>query len=453
MATDAKTRSDRAVTIASLVRSARAHGWIVAAACCLLSALANLPPVPNSDQALFAIAGRTIARGGRLYTDIWDTKLPSIDYAHALAWSLSGGNFYGITAFGLAIDALGVACFAVVARRLGYRWWRIAAVAYAAALAWCIEPNFTESYATAFVLAGFVAACYGRYLTCGLLVALAATFWVPSLALAVPPLVAAPDRRARTALAAGVGAGLAFAFVAFAALFGADRFRELADSWQAYRNEPFRFDAAHASPDPLDALRSTLLQTWLAAATVAAIAKLRAPNRFALTWFGCAIAGALAAPALYPHYFSAAVPAALLLGLPGGESSPQARVRKPLRLALACVAVLLALSSIDADRRHIVYRNRVAARAAELGRYYARELAPGERIDVDGYEPMLQLIVDRPLPDRFVLVATTQPYARAHLSPIPIDTKRSESLARGAREAGLDPSIRVLVVKADARER
>jgi hypothetical protein len=72
-----------------------------------------------SDQALFAIAGKTVASGGFPYVDAWDVKPPGVYLVYALAVQ---GPF-GIDGNVRAFDLVWTALTAAVLAELGRRWW------------------------------------------------------------------------------------------------------------------------------------------------------------------------------------------------------------------------------------------------------------------------------------------------------------------------------------------
>lgn len=123
-----RVRRERAwVSVPALLRGHLPLVWACAAV--LLIGLPTLNFVYGPDQALFEYIGRGIARGERLYVDLWDVKPPGIFWVYAAVSWLPAG-FRGLRAFDLAFTL--VAMGAVYA--LGAWWWERGAAAIGAFL-------------------------------------------------------------------------------------------------------------------------------------------------------------------------------------------------------------------------------------------------------------------------------------------------------------------------------
>jgi hypothetical protein len=192
-------------------------------------------PFPTSDSAFFEYFGRSLNRGARLYTDLWDTKLPSIYLLNGLWWRLFGDDYRAHLIVETIINGIAIALFAWVLRRFEVKPWLTATLAFSLLYLFVGGPqNQTERYATPLILLGVLLSTYGRYVACGIVLVIASTFWVPSLPVAaVPILVCAPARGRLAFLGAALGAAciLALTFVHF---WGRANALELLQSWVSY---------------------------------------------------------------------------------------------------------------------------------------------------------------------------------------------------------------------------
>ena len=147
----------------------------------------------QNDAGLYVAIGRTVAHGGMLYRDLWDTKLPSVALLTAPLYLAFGGRWWCYVAFSLMLGVCSAIAVARSARRLGGRCAGLAAGL--TALVMLNGPMFVgsgfqlETIQTCFALLG------------------ASLF----IRLATPDLQRSTDRRreAPIALACGVLGGLA----------------------------------------------------------------------------------------------------------------------------------------------------------------------------------------------------------------------------------------------------
>lgn len=126
------------------VDAARWLPAVLAAAAVVILGLPTLILPLHLDQALFAMVGRAVARGGMPYVDAWDFKQPSLYLVYAAAIHGPFGLMRNVRVFDLAWTAVSAALLA----ELGRRWWNgraglIAGLTFA--LAWSTATPWWQS--------------------------------------------------------------------------------------------------------------------------------------------------------------------------------------------------------------------------------------------------------------------------------------------------------------------
>ena len=209
--------------------------FILATCGAVTLALATGPRFPFADSALFEFVGRSLANGQHLYSDIWDNKLPGIYLLNEALWRLFGDNYAAHLAAETALSAATIALFAFVLTRFRIRHWESATLAFAVFYLFVGgPPNETEHYATPFIFAAVALSAMGRYALCGLALAVATTFWVPSFVAGAIPIGALANRGGRIVLWVSLGVALVALATSFLYSFGSRTALELVQSWISY---------------------------------------------------------------------------------------------------------------------------------------------------------------------------------------------------------------------------
>jgi len=364
--------------------------------------------IPTSDAALFEYYGRAIDHGSRLYIDVWDNKLPSIYLANAVLQALFGSYYRLHVLAEAAVAAASVALFARLLVRSGVAAWGIASLALAVLLTVLpLQIDSVENFALPLMLLAFVLAgetAWGR-VAAGVALALATTFWLPSLLLLLPLLDRERSVRGRVTLIATAGCTLLVYVGAMLAAFGMPAIAELARSWVAYANMSFAGRArAEGRFGVLVPILTGLVRSGAGLLLASVAAVVRAPRdereRFALIWSGSTLLGALALGNFYEHYFIPLLPASIYTIAVFGTGR-RVTVR---RIALGAVALYFVWRTVTFDAGAIP-ASRADAHEKRLTAARVREVAgAGAVIDVDPYEPTIYLNAGAVGEDRFALV-------------------------------------------------
>ncbi|MDB5093246.1 MAG: hypothetical protein JWO85_1347 [Candidatus Eremiobacteraeota bacterium] len=380
--------------------------WIsLGFAAIFVSALA-VEPFPLEDSALFEYAGRAMSHGQRLYLDVWDNKLPSIFFVNEAWQALFGQRYFLHVAAQTLVNALSVALFAAILLQSRIAGWALASSAFAVLISFRYF-NSSEQYALACILLAYLLALRGNGVGSGIVLALATTFWIPAIVLAIPLLVREKDgpTRWRFALAFGITLG-AYAAIMLAA-FGGGVVRELVRSWFWYEH--------HSRPGGVTGTRSpfrivSLLYSVAIASAVGPLIALlflviRKPRSgtesFALWWSGSALAAAAVNSHLYSQHFLPAIAPLLFAIAAYGFTWSTVRPRIVLALAaggLAWAWVTYTISDIRSQKT-------AAADARMVGDRIQRALGTDAVIFSEAYAPEIYLASAASLPDRFAIVA------------------------------------------------
>ena len=365
-----------------------------------LSALAvvasafKAPRFPNDDPALFEYFGWAMLHGRRLYTDLLDVKLPGIYLINAFWQLLFGGNYALHTAAEAAVTAATIVLFALLLRRRQIPAWALGTFLFAVFFSLPFrEFDYAEHYAVFFIIIGLYLSARGWNLWAGGALALAATFWIPSVLTCIPILLQPLARRERIALLGGLLAMLACYLLAMLATFGPQVITDLARTWT---------ERVGAIPK----IRTSILEAPLGAAIGAQLLILllvvrrpaSAASRFALIWAGCALLGT--APSFFENYFLPLTPA-LAMAIASFGLSRENLVRRPI-VALA-VFVLIAVATQKALALKTAL-DALGSNYVTVGAWIRSSVGSGATIYTEDYLPEVYLAARADMPDRSSLL-------------------------------------------------
>jgi hypothetical protein len=155
--------------------------WLLLTGLVVAGGLLKTPQFPTNDPALFEYYGQQLLRGQRLYVDLWDNKLPSIYLINEFWQWLFGAQYRWHIVVEMLMNAGSVTLFLALLRRHKLSTWPWATCCFAAILV--LPPaagyDYTEFYALPLILGALLAVDVP--LLAGACIALAATFWLPSL--------------------------------------------------------------------------------------------------------------------------------------------------------------------------------------------------------------------------------------------------------------------------------
>lgn len=378
-------------------------GGVLAIAAC---AFFKTNHYPLYDSALFEYAGRAILRDQRLYAYVWDNKLPPIYYLNALYQQLFGERYALHLLAQITINLASISFFAQIARTFDLSRWRQATIVLAALL--LLPPpqfNQVEYPALFLILAAYLAWLKDRAIFAGLLLALATTFWVPSLLLILPIGFSERLSEQRVSTAISTIIALAALITVFIAGFGLATMQEVFASWLSYGTQAITISDAWSN-----FYRGALLSgsgLLIAIALIVTRTPQSSQERFALLWVIAALAGTAATLRFYPHYFAVAL-APLTLYISEVGLPPRSR-----RVAIAVVGLFLMWKStlaIAADTKHHWDR---AERVASIAKSIPLRLQPPRYITVDEYEPGIYLAADVALRSQYeIAYLPNKPFLR-----------------------------------------
>jgi hypothetical protein len=452
-ARDARRRSE--AIAAPLVASKRAGLWWLAGAVAFaIGAAIVFYRVPSGSAAFFEYVGRSVLKGNLPYRDIWDNKLPSIYYLSAF-WQLAFGERYVLHwAAQLGVLLATAALFASFARGEGIRSWGPAAFALSILLS--LPPlqhfGYTEPYAVALIMAALVAAQRGSPIASGILLCLAATFWIPSSMTAIALLVYLPDAATRARfLATFTISALVYAGVVVLA-FGPSAIASLLHDMRSYEGLKSQLEAG-TSKGVAEHVLLTLRATGLIVPLVIAAGLVRRPmtrtQHFAIVWLACSLAGAAVNLNFFQHYF---IPSAAPLVFAIAAYADWAGISPVRRIVLVAlvVALLVQAPAIAGAMLEGMKDERNGARLPVLvGRMLDSVLPPDSRILVYGTSDEIYLTSNRDAPGRFAntfgLTLTSPDLRRAREQEYLADVRRADAVvfdgAAGAF-ASLDALLR-----------
>ena len=369
------------------------------------------PAFPIEDSAFFEYYGRALTQGAHLYTDLWDTKLPSIYYLNAFWWLAFGDHFRLHQLAESLINGVMIAIFAALLKALQVRRWDIGTLVFAICYLIIGGPNNqTEHYATPLILAGLLAGVCKRDILAGILLASASTFWLPAAAVGLAPLLATLSPR-RCWFVTMVTCVTAAAYgAAFLAFFHVATTVELVSSWLPYVAHAYNTDGEYKHRVPFLAPRY-YLQSGLAL-MVCLIATFwqrdaRPGQRFAFTWAGAALVVVFASGRPFIHYFLPVYPGlAMLFALQPLEAVMFRRRWYFAGAAGLCAVSMIVAASIDARR----YPASLVHDAMYIGNVIRANYGP----KVTAVLPWeIYLTADARPPSRFTFTPDTNPYAES----------------------------------------
>lgn len=402
-----------------LTLPARDLFWATLCLVPIFGAVLSVQPFPLGDKAFFEYVGWTMLHGGRLYVDVWDKKLPSIFLVNEALQGLFGQRYLLHILAQAAVNGVSVLLFATILRHNRIASWGPATFTFALVIGLSGYFNTCEQYALPCILLAYRLALKRSDIASGIALAVATTFWIPSVLLAIPLLVRAAGARSRLRLALA----LCLTLVSFAAVmwatFGARTMVELVSSWGLYsqHNAAEGQTGIRANLGIVSLLYSALIVSGAGALCALLLFVVRKPRNadesFALWWIGCALAAAMVTRQFYPHYFLAAIPA-LIYGIATfGFAWNVAQARAVLVL----IAAFFILRCADATLIESKAAKRDAENARMLGATIRHALGSGAVIFSDAYAPEIYLASDALLPDRFAInepVPAQKPFIQSH---------------------------------------
>jgi hypothetical protein len=367
--------------------------WLLLTGLVVAGGFLKTPQFPTNDPALFEYYGQQLLRGQRLYVDLWDNKLPSIYLINEFWQWLFGAQYRWHVVVEMLMNAGSVTLFLALLRRHKLSTWPWATCCFAAILV--LPPaagyDYTEFYALPLILGALLAVDVP--LLAGACIALAATFWLPSLLIGA--IICWQGRRiGRVALfVAGVLAVAVPYAVAFIVIIGAQAVTTLAATWPAYIKQ----GSASLTVSRLALVRSLyepVIISGAGAGLAAFLTFVRRPEnaaqKLAIGWI-CAslIGGAIPGHPSFHHFVPSL--AALVFGIAAFAAVPFGR-RTLLPRALAALAAVLLLSSTV---RSVVFQARsvrmLARSAQSIGACIERGFGPNTVIYVAEFAPELYL--------------------------------------------------------------
>lgn len=390
-------------------RRAAWSGVLVGAALVVAFAAALAQPEPPvSDAALFEYYGGAIVHGSRLYTGLWDNKLPSIYLVNGALQLLFGTRYVAHALAEAVATSASVALVAFILRRAAIAWWPLGALVFAAIVSLTTQSfDNVETFALPCILLAYALALGRpggmRSAVAGAALAAATTFWIPAILLLAPLFVLETRRGPRLALAAGCLGVLAVYAAALVGVFGYAAVAELARSWVAYASHGMterdpsrgRFGLAGAVVHGFTASGAGTLIALLAAVV-------RKPSnereRFALAWVICALLAAAAPGKFFEHYFVPSfAPCIFAIGVFGTRVTPR-------RAAFVAVALVLAWRTAVAQVAVAGAAHADAREEQAVGERVRALAGAGAVIDVEPYGPGIFLAAGARPPDRFGMV-------------------------------------------------
>ncbi|HTJ25727.1 MAG TPA: hypothetical protein VMA36_06125 [Candidatus Limnocylindria bacterium] len=437
-----------------MLKDARPNGparaWLIAAVVFVLATAVAFYHLPVASAALFEYVGRSLVEGKTLYRDVWDDKLPSIYYLNALWQLLFGARYVLHWVAEVAVLLATLALFAAFARRAQVAHWAPATFALAVLLS--LPPlrhfNYTEPYAMLFIMAALVAAQADAPIASGLLLTLAATFWLPAVFQAFAVAALCTESSARRRFLAAFIVSAAGCAVLVTRMFGttaiAAGVREVY-GWQAIRWSRGLLGAEARK------LWDVLNATALLIPAVLALAVLHRPTndreRFAVTWLVCALAGAAISLAFSQHEFLPAVAPLVFLIAAFSEGWQAPPVRRVVTAVLVFVLSMRVPAMFATFRNAAAQEMGEARESAAVGRQLDAALPRRSRILVYGYAGGIYLSARRDAAGRFPNHAdtvATGPRERAEQAQYLAGARSADAIV-ASRHAVFFPSLNALV--------
>jgi hypothetical protein len=371
----------------------------------LITAFLKAPQFPTNDPALFEYYGQHLLRGQHLYVDLWDNKLPSIYLVNELWQRLFGTHYGWHLAVEMLINTGSILLFSALLRRykLASRPW--ATFCFAAILV--LPPaayDYTEFYALPLILGALL--LVDLPLLAGACIALAATFWLPSLLVGV--IICWQSRRLGQValfvagiLAVGVPYGAALIY-----FLGANVVEALAATWPAY----IRHGSASLTLSRLAWLRALYAPVIISGAGVALatfLTFIRRPTndaqRLAIGWICATVIGAAIPGNASFHHFVPSL-AALVFGIAAFAGIPFERRTLILRTVAALAALVLLSSTVRSMVSQVRDIAGLSRSAQTIGACVKRAFGANATIYVAEFAPELYLAADAAPGNPFAMV-------------------------------------------------
>lgn len=378
----------------------RAALTIVAGFVLLILGFLKIPIFPIDDSATFEYYGNAVIHGKRLYVDLFDNKLPSIYYLNALYQALMPKMYALHLVIELLINGLSAYLFFRIARFYRLLHAEITALLFLAIITFAPRHlNTSEQYAIALTLGAIYSFCQKRSFWSGILIALAATFWIPSALLGCW-LLFKGTRREKVLL------GTAYLVVAAALLASIEtitggHLAGLFVGWHAYLQSDPQNNRLQPLLRRLYASLGDVMITPILLCCLALMQRSRAPYFFDLiAWSLCAFVGAFLSLRLYPHYFLPAIaPLLLLTSSFISRDFPKSAIthgRLPIwRIAVLLLAAFMLLRSMRAEWRIAKEVKSYDIERREMGGEIIAALGPNATVETVGrYAPEIFLGAD-----------------------------------------------------------
>ncbi len=401
---------------------------------------------PVADNAMFAYAGRAIAEGRLLYVNVWDNKLPGVYYVNALWQILFGQRYVLHAAAEICIALLSGTLLALVLRSLSVRAWLPTPVVLVLLLCLALPLNTTEAYALPLLLAAVLAARHAFPFLSGVLVGIAAMFWVPSVLMCLPLSLLVP-RRSWPALGLGTLAPLLALFAALAWMLHHSGLVTLIRSWTAYVSTPPNTAAHHRLTflNRFAALWSALSNLWVGSIAAGAtplfailLGTLRRPatqaQRFGLYWTAAMLAGTFTGTRFYSHYFIPSLAAMLFtISAYGARKFPSI-----VWISALCVSAFFAIRTFQEVRTIWFVTDARSALAARVAAVMGPIVDGKFTLQVDSYRPELYLALNPKLRSRYEIVARANgPFLGNAIQALP------EADIRVSTSGDAEPGVRI----------
>jgi hypothetical protein len=383
----------------------------------LVGGLALQGRFPVSDNAMFEYVGRAITQHRALYIDVWDNKLPGVYYVDAAMQLLFGENYMLHATAEICVAFVSGALMAAVMRNFELRTWLPASTILTFMLCIVFPLNSTEAFALPLVLAAILTARRGMSTVSGALVALAATFWIPSL-LTIVPIATLTPRSSWPSLALATISVLAAVVASLIFSLHTSGLVTLIRSWTDYLSTSPPAELHHRIPllNRVPVLWSAIGNLWkglrwsgAAVLLVLLIGTFRRPftqaQRFGILWTIVALLGTLTGTGFYWHYFIT-TDAATIFTIAAYRVKPASG---PRRLASVAVGAILAVASLNDVRHYWIATDDQSAVIARIGNA-TRPIINGRlTVQVDSYQPGFYLAVNPKLRSPYEIAAPANP--------------------------------------------
>jgi len=383
----------------SNTRALQNFAWLTAALAGSIVAGIATYHIPILDSAEFEYIGRAIVHGTRLYSDVWDNKLPSVYLINALMQVAFGSAYAWHRAAEICVALGTLLLFAAVLHLEGVKKWAVGTFVLAAALFIVMvrsasELNLTEFYATFLIVLAIYFGLRNVPEWSGVALLCAATFWLPSI-LVVLPLAVRYKSKERIQFFAGLAAAaLVYTGIAIWA-FGVSNLAKLLQLIMLYEHRTFS-GGDLTIPALLLRVYANVLLSGIGVLAFLLIGVLRRPTNtretFAVLLVAVSAAGGFANLNLFPHYFvtmtMALTYAIFVFELPGFALGVRVLFSSLFALVVALKTFGALGEAYEETRMQVAHVWAVANAIRACTPAYAQ-------IQIVGFEPGVYLAADR----------------------------------------------------------